>query len=429
MKPHLLGAGGGRIDVPAEEGVDVRRVFQTRRQLHLAEARRAAVQRRAAQIVAVDSLPAAAVEVEQPGAGLAEIAGGGRQQRAGAHHVAAALLPLQPLAQPEQGGAGAVEARRLLDQGRRDSRLRRAPGGGAGRERRFQRAPADGVGVEERPVDQPVAGQHVEHGEGEGGVAAGEGLEVQVGPFGRGVADGVDDDHRARRLLQPVLVLVRGRGGRVRAPDHDAARVPGGARVEPDDGTADDVIEGDVAGHVADGVRLDLPRAEPPQEAQREVAGDEGTGAGVMRVHDLLRAGAFGDRPEARRDGSDGLVPGDRRESPLALGADALQGPQEPRLRVAEHAVVGERALAAEGAAAHRVVRVAQHAGDPAAAPDGDDAAGVVAIARAGGLEDFLVAGHGAPPDLAARYPTAAGPAPEPRAACAAGVALGGGEG
>ena len=64
--------------------------------------RRALAQRGARQVVAVHALPPAAVEVEHAGAGLAEVAGDRRQQRAGTHHVAAHRLALQPLAEPEQ---------------------------------------------------------------------------------------------------------------------------------------------------------------------------------------------------------------------------------------------------------------------------------------------------------------------------------------
>ena len=46
---------------------------------------------------------------------LAQVAGHGRQQRAGTHDVAAVRLPLHPLPQPEQGWASAVVTRRLLD--------------------------------------------------------------------------------------------------------------------------------------------------------------------------------------------------------------------------------------------------------------------------------------------------------------------------
>ena len=73
--------------------------------------------------LAVDALAAAAVEVIEAGAGLADIAGHRRQQRAGAHDVAAHGLPLQPLAEPQQRRPAAVAARRLLDQPRRHAGL------------------------------------------------------------------------------------------------------------------------------------------------------------------------------------------------------------------------------------------------------------------------------------------------------------------
>ena len=256
--------------------------------------------------------------------------------------------------------------------------------------------------VEEGTVDQPVADQHVDHGEGQRCIAAGEGLEVQVGLLGGRVAHRVDHDHRPRRLLEPMLVLM-GRGGRrVRAPDEDRVRVLGGARVEADHRSADHIVERHVARHVAHRVRLHLAGAEAAQEAHREVVGDQRTGAGVVGVYDPVGAVAPGNLLEARRDRADGLVPRDRLEAPFALGAGALQRRQQPRFGVAKDAVIGERALAAERAPAHVVVRIAEHAGYRTVALDRDDAAGVVAIARAGGLEDFLLAWHGG---LQRRFP------------------------
>ena len=250
------------------------------------------------------------------------------------------------------------------------------------------------VGSEEGAIDQPVAHQHVDHGEGQGSIAAGKGLQMHVGLLGNRVAHRVDHDHRARRLLQPVLVLVRRGGGGVRAPDDDAVRVFGGARVEADCGRADRVVECDVAGHVAHRVGLDLAGAQAAQEAHWEVVGDQRAGAGVVRVHDPVRAVALGNPGVACGDVPDGLLPRDRLEAPFALGAGALERRLQTYLGIAEDAVVGKRALAAERTPAHRVVRVAEHAGDRAVALDRDDAAGVVAIARAGGLEDFLLACH-----------------------------------
>ena len=141
-----------------------------------------------------------------------------------------------------------------------------------------------------------------------------------------------------------------------------------------------------MTGHVAHRVGFHLARAEAAEEAHREGVGDQRAGAGVVRVHDLVGTVTASDCLEAFRDCPDGIVPGDRFEAALSLVACALERRQQPGVRVAEDAVVGERALSAERAPAHRVVRVAEHAGDRTVALDRNDAAGIVAIAWAGGL-------------------------------------------
>ncbi len=90
--------------------------LERRDQVHVADlAPLALAQVRRFDVVAVDAAPAAAVEIEKSGAGLGEIAGRGRQQSDGAEHVAAGRLALQPLAEPEQRRAVAIERRRLFD--------------------------------------------------------------------------------------------------------------------------------------------------------------------------------------------------------------------------------------------------------------------------------------------------------------------------
>ena len=64
-------------------------------------------------------------------------------------------------------------------------------------QQRLEFLPADGVASDEVAVDQAVAPEHVEQREGEGRVAAGERLQVQVGGLGRLGADRVDDDFGA----------------------------------------------------------------------------------------------------------------------------------------------------------------------------------------------------------------------------------------
>jgi len=191
---------------------------------------------------------------------------------------------------------------------------------------------------------------------------------------------------------------MRGRGGGVGAPDQDAGGIPRGAGIEAGIGAAEDEVERDMAGEVADAVGLDLARAQPVEEARGKAAGDEGAGAGVMGVPDPGRAALGQDGLEPAGDLAQGFVPADGGEASLALRADALLGMLQAMGGIAPDAVIGERAFAAESAAGDRMVGVAQHLGDDAPALDHGDAAAVVAVARAGRADDCLVAGHGSAP-------------------------------
>ena len=242
----------------------------------------------------------------------------------------------------------------------------------------------------------PSRHQHVDHGEGERRIAAGEGLEVNIGLLGGGVADWIDDDHRAGRFLEPLLVLVR-RGGRgVRAPDDDASARPSRC--------ADRSRSPRCRWHSR--APHDRPCCRPCRAPPRGRRAGRGSAWGnCSRSASRCRCSARARSCRRRRLSAISLKrvaiapmassheTGSKRPFPLAPAR--LSGVCSLHLRVAEDAVVRERALAAERAPAHRVVRVAEYAGDRAAPLDGDDAAGVVAIARAGGLEDFLLAWHG----------------------------------
>ena len=285
----------------------------------------------------------------------AEVARHGRQERAGADHVAAGPLALEALPEPEERGASAVELGGLLDQSGRHARGCLAPRGSARFEQRLELLPADRVGADEALVDEPLAGDDVQEGEGECGVAAGERLEVEVGGRGRRGPHRVDDDHPRRRLRQPVVVGVRRRSRGIRAPHEDAGGVTRGRRVEADERRAVHVLERDVAGLVADRVGVDLRRSEPVEEAQREEVGEEREGSRVVRVQDRVGARLGLDPVEALGDLGERLVPGQGLEAAVALRPDPAQRARQPCLRVEEGAVVADRALAAEPAAAHRV--------------------------------------------------------------------------
>ncbi len=219
---------------------------------------------------------------------------------------------------------------------------------------------------------------------------------MKVGAGRRSRADRVDDDDRSRRLAEPVLVLVRGGGGRVRAPDDDARRIPSRTRIEAELGGSVDVAERDVAGVVADRVRLDLGGAEPVEESLRERVREQAERAGVVGVQDGRPALRVDDALEALGDLLERRLPRDRREAAFTLRAGATERPDEASLGVEPLGVVAERALAAELAAADRMVRVAAH-DEPVAAALDQDSAAVVAVARAGRAHG-AVDGHG--PDL-----------------------------
>ena len=179
-------------------------------QIHMAHlALGLAAQMRRCEVVAVEALAAAAVEVIEAGARLADIAGGDGQQRAGAEDIAAHGLALQPLAQPHQRGAAAIEARRLFDQPRRHAGDRLAPFGRAGIERRLDLLPAQRMAVQIVAVEQAFAADDMQQREGQRGIAAGEGLEMEIGRRCRGMADRIDDD-LAGRAIPAAIAYGRG---------------------------------------------------------------------------------------------------------------------------------------------------------------------------------------------------------------------------
>ena len=143
-------------------------------------------------VAAVDAAPGRAVEVEEPGAGLAQVPGDGGEQRAGAHGVAAHRLALHALPEPQERRAGTVEVRRALDVGRRHAGRALAPLGRAVGERRLELVEAGRVVGEERPVGHAVADEDVQQREGERRVGAGERLQVQVGALRGPGRDRVD---------------------------------------------------------------------------------------------------------------------------------------------------------------------------------------------------------------------------------------------
>ena len=147
-------------------------------------------------------------------------------------------------------------------------------------------------------------------------------------------------------------------------------------------GGAVHVLERDVPGLVADRVRVDLGSAEAVEEAQREEVGEQRERAGVVGVQERVRTCGRDDFLETAGDRRERLVPRHGLEAALALRADAPERSRQARLGVEEGAVVADRALAAELAPTHRVIRVAPHVPDRPVPLDDRDPARVVAVPR-----------------------------------------------
>ncbi len=223
----------------------------------------------------------------------------------------------------------------------------------------------------------------VAEGERERRVGPGERLQMQVGRGRRRRRDRIDDDDRGGRFGQPVLVLMRRRGRRIRAPDQDAARVDCRLRVESVARGTVEIGQRLVPGLVADRVGVDLRRAEPMEEPLRECRSHQSARARVVRIQDRLRPVRDHDLAEPGGDFADRLVPRDRLEPSCTLRAAPAERAGEARLGVPEDTVVGDRALRAQLAAAHMVLRVAAHMPQPSVADRDEDATGVVTVARA----------------------------------------------
>ena len=395
VQAALVRDRGGDVHVPDEQAAGFFRILQMPRQIHVADlGNRRCCQLRRREAAHVEAARRAlAVQIVDARARLADIACRRRQQRAGPHDVAPLGLALQALAEPEQRRPLAVCVRGLFDQRCRHAGLRLGPCRIARRRQGRDLVPAQRMGVDEGAVDLPVADQHMQHAVGQRRIAAGAELEMQVGRFGRFGAHRIDDDLRAARFGQPVLVRMGGGGRGVDAPQQHAVGVLRRAWIEACDCGAQGQLQRHVAGLVAHRVGIGLGSAEPVEEALWEIVGDDRTGAGVVAVDDRRRAAIAHDVLQARRDGAERLVPGNRLELRFALGADAAQRREQALSRIAPDAVVGDGAFAAQRAAAYRMFGIAQHAAHRAVALHHHDAAGIVAVARTGRL--YVLAIHG----------------------------------
>ncbi len=109
-------------------------------------------------------------------------------------------------------------------------------------------------------VDESLAPDDMQQGKCQRGIAAREGLQMNVGLQGRGSANRIHHHHCAASFRQPVLVSMRRRRMRIGPPHHDASGIPRRARIEAVERRAVQVTQGHVTGHIADGIRRDLRR-------------------------------------------------------------------------------------------------------------------------------------------------------------------------
>ena len=201
-------------------------VFEVGDEIHVADrARRLARQLLAGDVVLVEHPVVRAVEVQKAGARLADVAAQRRQLCDRADRVAAARLALKALPDPQQRRPRSVPvAARSIHAAA--TPVPAPPHSGVhGSSSGSSSSNPIVCASQELTVEQAVTRDHVRERERKRGVAAGKRLQVQVGLGCGGGPDRVDDDHLSGRLRQPVLVLVRRRHRRVRAPDHDARRV------------------------------------------------------------------------------------------------------------------------------------------------------------------------------------------------------------
>ena len=243
--------------------------------------------------------------------------------------VARAAEPV--VAADEAPGRAPVEAREGDDLVHRQARDGRRPRRRARPDVLGQLVGSVRVPAHVRPVRVAFGEEHVHHRAGQRGVGPGPERQVDVGALGRSGAVGIDHDQRgapplrARHVGHHVHLGVHG----IPAPDDDQvgvladlaeigaalgprARDPAGVR----QGHADRRVPVRVAHRVAEAVDP-VPLHEP--HGAGVVVGPHGLGPVAGRLP-----------RERRRHRVERLVPGDPRELPGSLGADAPQRMEEP---------------------------------------------------------------------------------------------------
>ncbi|MCY1227605.1 hypothetical protein D9M72_398820 [compost metagenome] len=245
---------------------------------------------------------------------------------------------------------------------------------------------ADRVAFDVVMVEQPVADQHMDHAQRQRAVGAGHRRDMAMAFLGTQRAVGIDRHQRGAAALGLLRTRPEMQVGsdRVAAPDDHQPGIGHVLHVHADAG-AIGVAQRGGAGAGADSAIQ--PRcAQLVEEAcGHALALHQAHGAGIAVRHDGLRI-ARGDGLQARGDGIERFVPGNRRELALALPADALHRRQQAVGMVGAFGVA--RYLGAQHALRAGMVRIAGHL-DGAAVLDGDEqGTGVGAVMRAGGADN-----------------------------------------
>ena len=302
----------------------------------------------------------------------------------GAHGVAARRVALDRDAHADDRGLGGGElARQRPDvgggkAGDRGDPVRRETGCAV-----FQLLVADRVVRDIVVVDKVFGDDDVDHAEREGGVGARLDRQVPVGLFRRAGGDRVDDDDLGAAALglgdeRPVVQVV---ADRVDRPQDDVAGVDEAFRIDrrgrpaghEEGGDGGGIAEGALGDGCAQLVEEGVADIQPVQDA---------LGAEIAVGQDGGRPVAIDDLLPAARDFVQGLVPAERLEFPLALGAGPAQRGQHPVVAVDPVLVVVD--LDAQAALGERVVRVAPHVDDLAVADGRQHRTGIGTIVRTG---------------------------------------------
>ena len=298
-------------------------------------------------------------------------AGHRREARHGVHVDRAVARAAEPVVAADEAPRGApVEPREGDDLLHRQARDRRGPLGRARPDVLGELVRGVGVPAHVRPVRVALGEEHVHHRAGQRGVRPGPEGEVHVRPLRRARAVGIDHDQggaaalRARHVGHHVHLGV----DRVPAPDHhqvgvlaDLAQV--GAALDPGARDPPGVRQGHADRRVP--ARVAHRVAEPVDPVPLDQPHGAGVEVGPHRLRPVARR-----RPDERLGhGVERLVPGDPRELPGALRADAAERVEEP---------VG--VMDALGVAPHLLADDAGRVGVARGAPHPADRAGVEAL-------------------------------------------------